>query len=311
MAKRGTSNHSFVIGVDKPSGMSSHDVVNRCRRVFGERRVGHFGTLDPMASGVLLLGVGPAARLDAYVAEHDKTYLAHIVFGEERNTDDAEGEVTSRATVPVQVADEAFAREILQQFTGSIMQVPPAFSALKRNGQTMYQLARGGQEVELEPRPVEVYAADLVSADENGWQVAFSVSRGTYIRSLARDIGRAVGCGAYLAGLRRTTLSSITLDECVNLDELEAEPLRVLDPVALLGNPAVQVVGNLARYVENGGEIALRRLTPEENEVLAGCSDGALVSVVSDGTLKAIYRLDLSGECLRCACLFQLGVRRG
>ncbi len=310
MAQRGTTDLSFVLGVNKPSGMSSHDVVNRVRTLFGERRVGHFGTLDPLASGVLVLGVGPAARLDAYLTSHDKTYVARIVFGEERNTDDAEGEVIAYADVPECVSDAQFASSILSACTGSLEQVPPAFSAIKRNGHTSYELARKGQIVDLEPRAVTVYSAELLSCDTSSWTVSFTVSGGTYIRALARDIGHAVGCGAYLASLERTMLGDVSLAQCQTLDDIDAANPHILDPISLLGFPCIEVPASLASALNNGGELPLICLGTQL-EPSCALEDGDFVSIILDNTLKGIYRLDLTRNAYVCACLFRIGVARG
>ena len=307
MAKRGSSGYSCVLGVDKPSGMSSHDVVNRVRTAFGEKRVGHFGTLDPLASGVLLVGVGPAARLDAFLVEHDKTYAACIVFGQRRNTDDGEGQIIAESPVPAEVADADFARQVLGEFTGPIAQVPPAFSAIKRGGVTAYTLARSGQDVELEPRRVEVHAAELLAVEPHSWTVRFAVSKGTYIRSLARDMGERVGCGAYLASLRRERVGTVGLDACNSLDDLAASP-RLLDPVSLLGYPSATVAPSDAAVLANGGAIPLSRIKNVPDESLI---PGSYLSMVWDNRLKALYRVDEAGGTARCACLFSVGVARG
>ena len=142
--KRGQSGLSLIIGIDKPQGMSSHDAVNRIRRMFGERRVGHMGTLDPLATGVLAVCVGPASRLDAYLTNHDKTYEARIAFGAQTDTDDAAGEVIRQAAVASELSDATFAQEYLASIVGPRMQMPPAYSAIKKDGVKAYEAARRG-----------------------------------------------------------------------------------------------------------------------------------------------------------------------
>ena len=305
MAKRGASGRSFVLAVDKPSGMTSHDVVNRCRAAFGERRVGHFGTLDPLAEGVMLVGVGSAARLDRYLVEHDKSYVARIVFGEERASDDAEGSVIEARPVPACIADHAFAEETLASFAGPQLQVPPVYSAIKHGGVSSHVMARKGQEVAMEPRAIEVHGARLLSCDARSWTVLFDVSKGTYIRALARDIGRAVGCGAYLGGLLRDRLGDIVLADCNPLDDLaNPEAMRLLDPVALLGFRHIELLEVQRKALENGGALPVSCTEGTLN-------DGELVSVVSDNRLKAVYRADAQAGCLKCDCMFSPGVERG
>lgn len=301
---RGESGLSFVFAVNKPAGITSHDVVNRCRRVFGERRIGHFGTLDPLAEGVILLGVGSAARLDQYLVEHDKSYVARLVFGEVRDSDDAEGSVTETRPIPPCVTDAAYAESVLSAITGQQMQVPPAFSAIKHGGVSSHVMARKGQEVTMEPRPIEVYEATLLSCDDSSWTVAFRVSKGTYIRALARDIGRTVGCGAYLGGLLRDTLGGVALADCIALDDITSpDDISKLDPVALLGFPVITVSVSQEKAVANGNPIPA--------PVASGFVDGQRVCLVDGACLRAVSRYDASAQLLRCETLFNPGVRRG
>ena len=164
--KRGTSGLSLVVGVNKPAGMSSHDVVNRCRRIFGERRVGHTGTLDPMATGVLPVCVGPATRLGAYLTGHDKRYRVRIAFGAGTDTDDAEGRVLRTAPVPACVLDPEFARAFVAGLVGARKQMPPAYSAVKVGGTKSYEAARSGSIIELKPRDIVVHDALLLGVRE-------------------------------------------------------------------------------------------------------------------------------------------------
>ena len=207
--KRGSSGLSLIVGVDKPEGMSSHDVVNRCRRIFGERRVGHTGTLDPLATGVLPICIGPATRLDQFMTSHDKRYRVRIGFGYETTTDDKLGEMTTSAAVPAYLFDEKFARERVAMLVRQHTQVPPQYSAIKVDGKKAYEVARSGGTIELEPRIIEVYEAELIDMREGEdglslqWTVDVSVSKGTYIRSLVRDLGREVMCPAHVTALCR------------------------------------------------------------------------------------------------------------
>lgn len=165
--KRGQTNLSFLIGINKPSGITSHDVVNKIRHITGEGRVGHMGTLDPMASGVMLVGVGSAARLNNYLEGHDKSYIATIKFGQTTNTYDIEGEVLVTKPVPDQVHDQNFATDYLDNLIGVHVQVPPAFSAIKINGKPAYKAARKGDEITLPEREIEIYDAQLVEITDD------------------------------------------------------------------------------------------------------------------------------------------------
>lgn len=303
--KRGASGLCGVLAIDKPGGMSSHDVVNHVRRLTGERRVGHAGTLDPMATGLLLVGVGAATRLSPYLSGHDKTYEARIVFGISTDTDDAEGRVVDyyaqgkpgEGTEKLEGLDP---QDVLDGIVGCCDQMPPAFSAIKKNGVTAYKAAREGKRLELEARPVEIYSAELqgtgasaVDLDdgEGGrfraelpyWDVVLRVSKGTYIRSIARDLGLKLGCGAHLGALRRTAVAGLAIEEAHTLEELERiseqdEPLPWANPASLLGFPVLRLSESQERAVANGCE--LRERAP---------MDVSRVSCVSGGKLLAVY----------------------
>ena len=221
--KRGLSGLSLVVGINKPVGMSSHDVVNRCRRIFNERRVGHTGTLDPLASGVLPICVGPATRLDPYLTGHEKSYRVTMAFGFETDTDDSEGKLTVQKPIPDDLLDGEFADAYVQGLIGTHQQMPPQYSAIKIDGKKAYDLARAGKEVKLEPRTIEIKNAQLIdrySLDEPApirWTMDFTVSKGTYIRSLVRDIGRELGCAAHMVALERTCSGALDLATCISL----------------------------------------------------------------------------------------------
>lgn len=243
--RRGESGISCLVGIDKPVGPSSHDVVSTVRRALGERRVGHAGTLDPLASGVLVVGVGQATRLMGMLTLDDKEYVASVRLGIETTTDDAEGGVASRGDVPPEYADEECARHHVSGLVGSFEQVPPAFSAISVGGTRSYARARAGEAVELAPRPVVIYEAELLNVDASEgiiWTVRLRVSKGTYVRSVARDLGRSLGCGAHLSGLRRTASGCIDVEACIALAELcDVGPAlalaRCIDPARATGMP--------------------------------------------------------------------------
>ena len=313
--KRGASGLSGVLAIDKPVGITSHDVVDRVRRITGERRVGHAGTLDPAASGLMLVAVGAATRLSPYLMGHDKRYAARIVFGVATDTDDSEGRVTeyfstSAPGMGLEVLDGLDPQAELAELVGDHEQLPPAYSAIKKNGVTAYKAAREGKKLELETRPITIFEARYLGTDEldvslplgagqdDGalfearlpyWDCELHVSKGTYIRSIARDLGQHLGCGAHLGALRRLAVGACTLDRACTLDELAAVreqggSLPWCDPAALLGYPLLQLSEQAAAKVANGASIS------------AGDVPGpGLVSCVHGDRLLAVYELNAGG----------------
>lgn len=226
---------SGLVIVDKPAGWTSHDVVGRMRRLAGTKKVGHAGTLDPMATGVLVLGINRATRLLGYLTHADKEYVATIRLGQSTVTDDAEGEITS--TTSAAHVDEAAVRAVLPAYTGDIEQVPSSVSAIKVDGVRSYAKVRAGQEVTLKSRPVTVSTFELDGFRAEGDVVDVDVrvvcSSGTYIRALARDVGRDLGVGGHLTMLRRNRVGGFPLRLARTLDELESELMVIgLDDVA-------------------------------------------------------------------------------
>lgn len=209
---------SGVLVVDKPVGLTSHDVVQVVRKGTNIRRAGHTGTLDPRASGVLVILVGPAVRLSEYVSASDKRYQAVVRLGATTDTYDADGRILS--TAPVDKITEAQFEEALQSFVGEIEQVPPPYSAVKVKGRKAYDMARNGEEVDLAPRRIKVYSLELLEWAPPEAVVDVYCSSGTYVRSLAHDLGEKLGCGAHLIGLRRTKSGRFTLRDAVPLNRL-------------------------------------------------------------------------------------------
>ncbi len=256
-----------ILLLDKPSGPTSHDMVQIVRRGTGEKRVGHAGTLDPLATGLLVMCLGAATRLSEYLMDNDKRYQARVRFGQSTTTYDAAGEIVAEsADLPSREAVE----EALVKFRGPIQQRPPAYSAIKRNGQKAYTLARRGQLVELPPRPVEIYSLELRdwSSPECGLDVVCSA--GTYIRSLAHDLGQLLGCGAHLSALRRTASGNFHVNEAVPLAELERafsanEWRRYLRPAdsALAEWPEVGLSAEAAAHIQQGQSIPLEEYADE------------------------------------------------
>ncbi|MFI0409702.1 tRNA pseudouridine(55) synthase TruB [Actinomadura sp. 3N508] len=275
--------NSGLVIVDKPSGWTSHDVVGRMRRLAKTRRVGHAGTLDPMATGVLVLGVGKATRLLGHLALTEKGYDGTIRLGVSTNTDDAEGEVTATASA-ADVTDEAL-RAGIAALTGPIRQVPPQVSAIKVNGERAYKMARKGEEVELEARPVTVHDFAVLEVrrhdDVIDIEASITCSSGTYIRALARDLGASLGCGGHLTALRRTRVGPYDLGMARTLDQLaeKTEILPMGEAVAAVF-PRRDVSDDDARKVAHGGRLKAAGLGPGPIGVFA--PDGTLLALVEE-----------------------------
>ena len=272
-----------VLLLDKPLGMTSNDALQKARRLFSAAKGGHTGTLDPLATGLLPLCFGEATKFSADLLDADKTYEAVLKLGVTTDSGDAEGQVTSTATVDVNKAQIA---EVLPQFVGDIQQIPPMHSALKRNGRPLYELARKGIEVEREPRAVTIFAIDCLDFSGDSLTLRVACSKGTYIRVLAADIGKALGCGAHLAALRRTVVGDIRLEKTVTLAELEtldegARMERLLPVDALLQSlPVVSVEGAEADRFSHGNPVSLPAGLSGKIRVYA---DGRLIGVGEPG----------------------------
>lgn len=273
--------------VDKPAGMTSHDVVGRCRRLFGTRKVGHAGTLDPMATGVLVVGIERATKILGLLTATDKSYSATIRLGQTTTTEDAEGEVLQSVSA-ADVTDEQIDAAVAA-LRGDIEQVPSAVSAIKVGGQRAYKLAREGQAVELAPRPVHIGRFEVLAArrvdDFVDVDVEVDCSSGTYIRALARDVGVALGVGGHLTTLRRTKVGRYSLDEARTLDEL-AEEARLsysLDEACLVGFPRRDLTDAETEDTRHG-----RALTPAgiDGVYAATAPDGRVIALLQDGTSR-------------------------
>lgn len=224
-----------VLLLDKPYAMTSNAALQTCRRLLNAQKAGHTGTLDPLASGLLALTFGEATKFSADLLHADKTYVAGIKLGQKTTTGDLEGEFIQ--TRPVSVGREEI-EAVLGRFRGDILQVPPMFSALKRDGKTLYDLAREGVSIEREPRAVRIEKLEILSFEEELLTVEVTCSKGTYIRALAEDIGEALGCGAHLASLRRTAVGSLRIEDSVTMSALESmqqeQRLKELKPLDAL-----------------------------------------------------------------------------
>jgi tRNA pseudouridine55 synthase len=260
-----------LLVVDKPGEMTSHDVVSRVRRITGERSVGHLGTLDPMATGVLPLLLGKYTRLAQFFSTADKTYTGSIRFGFATDTYDAEGEPSSSITSPTLTLDQI--RSAALPFRGEIQQMPPAFSAKKINGKPAYKLAREGKPVDLKPKTIHIHHFVIEDLADNTATFQMKVSAGGYVRSVAHELGQALGCGAHLSSLRRTQAGVFTLDQAHTLEALSDLGIRVeqalLHPRTLL--PEMPPI--------TGDDVALGKLRNGAQANLAEFSDAEMVKV--------------------------------
>ncbi len=241
-----------ILLVDKPAGISSHDVVNRVRRQLGIRRVGHAGTLDPTATGLLVVAVGPATRFLQYLPLEPKVYEAEIKFGVSTTTQDAEGEVVELRPVPMQLRSALESK--LPAFLGEIHQIPPMFSALKKAGKPLYAYAREGADVARETRRVYVSSCEIEEVGTDFAKISVACSGGTYVRTLAHDLGDAIGCGAHLSALTRTSVGRFSLAEAIPLDEVSAKHMIPLKN-ALYPLPCLQLQVREIEFIRLGRAI--------------------------------------------------------
>jgi len=282
---------SGLVIVDKSGGMTSHDVVALIRKLAGTRRVGHAGTLDPMATGVLVIGVEKATRLLGYLALSEKEYTATIRLGQSTVTDDAEGEILAPTAGPASDLDEGTLRAALASFVGEIMQVPPKISAIKVDGQRAYHLTRSGAAPELSARPVTVSRLELLAFRPAGRgladiDVAVTCSSGTYIRAIARDLGAGLGAGGHLTALRRTRVGPYTIDAAKTLAELaEAFQVTPLAQAAAAAFCSLRLTAEQARLVSHG--VRLHAAGPDQ-ELPVAAPDEPVAAFAPDGSLTAL-----------------------
>ena len=270
-----------VLLLDKPVGFSSNDALIKAKRVLNAKKAGHTGTLDPFATGLLPLCFGEATKFSQDLLESDKTYLATVHLGITTTTGDTEGEAVE--TKPVDVTLDQI-EAALARYRGPILQTPPMYSALKRDGKALYEYAREGIVLEREARPVTIHALTLVAYDAPFLKIAVTCSKGTYVRVLGEDIGAALGCGAHLNALRRTEVGPLTVEGMITLDDLLAhpDPLSLLQPVdALLSSfPAIELTPELARRFLQGQRLALGKeeiAVPEQQGRVRIYHDGSLL----------------------------------
>ena len=283
---------SGILIIDKPADWTSMDVCGKLRRLLGERRVGHAGTLDPMATGVLTVFVGRATRAVEFAETGSKTYVATLRLGVETDTQDTTGTVLRSSNA---LPDREAILEVLPRVRGGIEQIPPMFSALKRNGKKLYELARQGKTVERQPRPVTIYALELgEQLSPTDWALTVKCSKGTYIRTLCHDIGQMLGCGGVMASLRRTEAAGFTLVDAVTLEEVaqaaengQAESLlRSVDSL-FAQYPRLDLYGRKEQLCRNGNPF---RLAGEEGTFRFYGQDGSFLMLGErkDGEVRTI-----------------------
>ncbi|MBQ2328052.1 MAG: tRNA pseudouridine(55) synthase TruB, partial [Oscillospiraceae bacterium] len=278
-----------ILIVDKPAGWTSQDVAAKLRGVFHEKRVGHGGTLDPMATGVLPIFIGRATRAVPFFEHADKVYEAGLRLGLVTDTQDVTGRTLETHEVDV---TQAQLEAALDSFRGEIAQIPPMYSAIKVNGQKLYALARQGKAVERAPRPVTIFALDLLGGAGADWRLRVHCSKGTYVRTLCHDIGAALGCGGCLSALRRTRAGAYD----VTRSHTMAEILAADDPEALLlptdslfsDRPALKVAENAERKLRNGAPLHTPKLKDGEYRVYNQAGDFLLLAQVANGELKTV-----------------------
>ncbi|MBQ6030505.1 MAG: tRNA pseudouridine(55) synthase TruB [Oscillospiraceae bacterium] len=278
-----------ILIVDKPAGWTSQDVAAKLRGVFHEKRVGHGGTLDPMATGVLPIFIGRATRAVPFFEHADKVYEAGLRLGLVTDTQDVTGRTLEERAVDItQVQLEA----ALDKFRGEIAQIPPMYSAIKVNGQKLYALARQGKAVERAPRPVTIFALDLLGGAGADWRLRVHCSKGTYIRTLCHDIGAALGCGGCLSALRRTRAGAYDVTRSHTMAEILAaeNPEALLLPTDSLfsDRPALKVAENAERKLRNGAPLHTPKLKDGEYRVYNQAGDFLLLAQVANGELKTV-----------------------
>ncbi len=293
--KKGTV-HGWVV-LDKPYGMTSTQAVGAMKRIFGTPKAGHAGTLDPLASGMLPIALGEATKTVPYVMDGDKLYRFTVRWGAETSTDDAEGEVV-RASDHRPTADDIDA--VLDEFEGEILQTPPAFSAIKVDGERAYDLARAGETVELEARPVTIHRLDLIDCpDADTAILEAECGKGTYVRAIARDMGRRLGTAGHVIELRRLVVGPFGEEDMVTIEalqgalEADGDALSLLTPIeaALANLPQLDVTSDQAVRLRNGNPVLLRgRDAPIEEDAVGVFERGRLMAIakVEHGELKPV-----------------------
>ena len=285
-----------ILLIDKPADWTSHDVIAKLRGFLRERRIGHAGTLDPMATGLLTIFIGRATRAVEFAEAEEKTYITRLKPGLVTDTQDITGRVLAESDASVSRAD---LEAVLPQFLGEIQQIPPMYSAIKIDGQRLYKLARQGVEVERKTRPVTIYDIRILCETDGSFDLEITCSKGTYIRTLCHDIGKILGTGGTMAALRRTQVGALSLNEAYTLEQIAAEPdrERFLRPVDTLfaAHPSITVDAKQEWKIRNGQQITLP--TGEVGRCRVYSESGAFLALseLSDGriltTIKSFYEV--------------------
>ena len=291
-----------ILVIDKSAGWTSQDVAAKLRGVFHERRVGHGGTLDPMATGVLPVFIGRATRAAEFLESAEKEYVAGLRLGVVTDTQDTSGTVLETNSVCVTRAQLEAA---LRQFLGPIEQIPPMYSAIKINGQKLYELARRGQEVARRPRSITIHALELLEGEGADWTIRVRCSKGTYVRTLCHDLGRALGCGGCMSSLRRTRAGSFTLAQAVTMQQVldfaaGQDPQQLLMPVdaVFAAHPPLIVTLGQAAKLKNGAQVKDWQFQPGTYRVYAEDGEFLLLGRVEGGiltTIKSFFEVNTLG----------------
>ena len=277
-----------ILIIDKPAGWTSMDVCAKLRGIYKEKRVGHAGTLDPMATGVLPVFIGKATKAVSFAEDGEKEYIAGLRLGLVTNTQDTTGETLSES--PVTVTEEEL-RAVLPRFTGEQLQLPPMFSAIKKNGKKLYELARKGQEVERKRRAITIFALDLLEkVDDTTYLLRVRCSKGTYVRTLCHDIGEALGCGGCMCSLRRTMAAGFTLEESVTLEQAQENKEALLLPLDAYFRdfPAFTLNEFQQRRCCCGNPVSARELADGTYRLYGADGRFLALSEAKDGTLTSI-----------------------
>ena len=291
-----------ILVIDKSAGWTSQDVAAKLRGVFHERRVGHGGTLDPMATGVLPVFIGRATRAAEFLESAEKEYVAGLCLGVVTDTQDTSGTVLETNSVCVTRAQLEAA---LRQFLGPIEQIPPMYSAIKINGQKLYELARRGQEVARRPRSITIHALELLEGEGADWTIRVRCSKGTYVRTLCHDLGRSLGCGGCMSSLRRTRAGSFTLAQAVTMQQVldfaaGQDPQQLLMPVdaVFAAHPPLIVTLGQAAKLKNGAQVKDWQFQPGTYRVYAEDGEFLLLGRVEGGvltTIKSFFEVNTLG----------------
>ena len=301
---------SGVLIIDKPAAMSSAQVVSSVKKLLGARKVGHTGTLDPFATGVLICCVNQATRLARFFLEGSKTYEAVLRLGMETDTQDATGQVTGKSQVPP--VSPRRLEQVLKRFEGQQMQTPPVYAALKHQGTPLYKLARQGKPVQKPARRITVSTLKITAVDMPDVRFEVTCSSGTYVRTLCADIGRALGCGGHLAGLRRTASSGFRIENAWSLERLtamdpETRREKTLIPMAeaLRSMPAFNAAEDVLLHVANGKKLTVEQLPPALIEFPSDADMAGHVKIIDpEGNVKAVLKLSPDSAAYDYCCVF-------